>query len=395
MIPGLNQYDRINSDQLEADMGEKIGNAGLGLLRLAMGKTFTVTNESGQASELMFKETSRPLIARVAAAALAILILPITLLLTAIGYAGIFHSKSYSVLCAKHVEQNEKKEEVPPPKQEESESLEREEIAVEAPPEFSRKHARAMNLDFTTVHGKSMLQAALDHLQKDPSMASLFEAWRIMEGQKNGEKSLLDAMADCIKGGTCYGQAMNILELLDSKKRADISEEYLAANMNWKSYVTYQIIHVLHVFLTNQNSAYVAGRNIKGAKERIEAMFPHHTKKGHSSEKLRLRTLDEDALVGHLSDFVRMHIRPWNAKSEDRHNYAVQMTLRGADGGHAAIMYYSESQKRYFWYDPYKPDYGLFSSPDSSKFFRGVAAKLMEYKGSNFENFHFTAYKLD
>lgn len=90
----LTTFNSVNNEN-NADLGEKIGNIGLGLLRIGFGKTVTVKKSSNNLGNTIFTEKMYSTSARVAAVALFILALPITLLLTGIGSVGTAFSKSH------------------------------------------------------------------------------------------------------------------------------------------------------------------------------------------------------------------------------------------------------------------------------------------------------------
>ena len=409
MYPSLIQFNRCSLILMPADIGEKMSDVGFGLLRIAFGKTFEVTQISDKDSP-KFQEVERSLFARISAIVCAILIFPVTAVLAGIGCIGIGWSASHAELHAKYLDQlnvsqqkldteikNNNEEETiinPPLKTEDCSNPTFTDKSLENP--FTCKFSRADSLDLNGVFGKPRVLATLEHLQKDAMIKEVIEQWYNVEKGKSNQKdlSLVDVMTGYLKGGTCYGQAMNILELLGSKKVNEISEEYIANNMTWQHYAYYQIVHILHVFILNCHSAYAYGLSVKEATEKLESVFPHYKKRGHSTEKMNLKDLQPDILVGNFSDFIKMYVRG-NESDGLKHDYAVQVGLNGAASGHAGIIYYSETQERYFWYDPYLPDYGLFSTNDYKNFFKGVANKLLEYKERpDFTHLKFTAYQL-
>ena len=398
MHASLIQFNRVSTTQMPPDLGEKVGSFGLGLLRIGFGKTVEVTYDS-EKSAVGFRASNYSLLTRISAIIGSILILPVTALLAGIGCIGLACSNSHADVHAKYFEwlKNRKASPVEPPAV--PPKTDGEDISLKGKPvqnPFSRKFARADGFDLNGVFGKPSVLSVLGHLQKDKVVDEIIKKWHVIETQKPDQKdlSLVDLMAKFLRGGTCYGQAMNILELLGLKNVKEISEEYLATNMTWQHYVYFQIVHILHVFLLNCSSAYVQGLSVKEAREKIEPLFPHHNKKGHSSSKMKLTDLDKEILVGNFSDFIKMHVRG-NDSNDSKHDYAVQISLKGTSSGHAAIIYYSETEQRYFWYDPYLPDYGLFSTDDHRVFFRGVAEKLIEYQiRPDFTHLQFTAYKL-
>lgn len=415
----------------QPDFGERVAKVGLGLLRLSFGKTVQVTYTEGQ-SHPSFKPLNRSVLTRIAAIIISILTLPASLLLAGIGCIGLNYSKSHPHLYSQYIAQVKAAKPAPNPRSdvpknpvENPPAQPRSDVPknpvknppaqpqadvpknpVEDLPEpqpeapsgtFSKKFERHDGLNFSTIWAKPQVNQTLDHIKKTMNLEQLLNVWLSHERQQPGKENitLLDAMSAHLAGGTCYGQAMNILSLVGSKKSEEITEEYLHKNMSWKSYVYYQILHTLDVFLANLGpTAFVNGMDVKATKRKTASLFPHHKKMGYSTPQWKLTKFDKELLVGEFSDFIKQHIRG-NNPTADKRNYAVQVTLLGKDSGHAGIVYYSETQRRYFWYDPYRPDYGLFSSEGHKTFFRGLADKLMEYKAEKkFTDVKFIAYRL-
>lgn len=389
----LIQFNRLPQVECKADGGEKVAHGGLGLLRLCFGKSVKVTENH------LFKAEDRPLLVRIAAIVLAVLILPVTLILTAIGSIGLACSKSHPGLVDKYLAglitntpkpvSNAPPLEVPPQPSQPN--------PPPSPSPFTKKFERAAGIDFSSVWAKPQVKAALEHLQKDKLLANLLNVWLLRENQMPESKNLnlVDAVFLQLAKGTCYGQAMNILELLGSNKAEAISDQFIIDNMNWQHYVYFQILHTLDVFLDKQgNATLVNGVNVRQAKKHLTSIFPHHNRKGYSTHRWKFAEFDKEKLIGEFSDFIKQHVRG-NHSTSDQHDYAVQITLTGEKFGHAGIIYYSETQKRYFWYDPYRRDYGLFSCADHKAFFNGLADKLLEYKTEKiFTHLKFTAYKI-
>lgn len=88
----------------EPDMGEKLGNFCLGLLRLAIGKSVRLTkvDNSRMPNNWVYKDTNCSLLTRIAAIFAAIILLPLTLLLTLVGTISVSLSKSYAVEYAEY-----------------------------------------------------------------------------------------------------------------------------------------------------------------------------------------------------------------------------------------------------------------------------------------------------
>lgn len=404
MRTSLIQFNRSSLFESKADGGEKAAHGGLGLLRLCFGKTVKVTANNLKSS---FKALDRCLLIRIAAVGLAVLILPVTLLLTTIGFIGLACSKSHPRLVDKYLSQlitNESSTQliteqplalpiiVTPPET----PIPQPKTSV-SPSTFTKKFGRAESIDFSSVWAKPQVYAVLEHLQKDERLAKLLNVWHLRENQKPGKEKLtmVDAISLELAKGTCFGQAMTILELLSSNSAEAISDHFIITNMSWKKHVYFQILHTLDIFLRNQGDvAWVNGVNVKDFKQHVSSLFPNHNRKGYSTPHWKLEKFDKEVLLGEFSDFIKQHVRGNNPTS-DKHDYAVKITLIGENSGHAGIIHYSETQQRYFWYDPYRADYGLFSSEDHQIFFKGLVDKLLDYKTEKiFTKIGFTAYKI-
>jgi hypothetical protein len=86
---------------IKADFGEKIGNIGLGLLRIGFGKSVTVEQIS---DDVIFTKKVHSTSARVAAVALFIIAFPLTIPLAAIGSLGATFSKSHWQMFNSYIE---------------------------------------------------------------------------------------------------------------------------------------------------------------------------------------------------------------------------------------------------------------------------------------------------
>ncbi len=95
MNRSLTYFDRMGSLEGSADLGEKIGNFGLGLLRVGFGRAIVVETVSDRLGKLTFSEKRHSTCARLSALVLFFLALPVTILLTCIGYIASACSKSH------------------------------------------------------------------------------------------------------------------------------------------------------------------------------------------------------------------------------------------------------------------------------------------------------------
>lgn len=99
----LTTFNRTSIEN-NADLGEKIGNIGLGLLRIGFGKTVTVEKLSDDSDKTIFTKKVYSTSARIVAVALFILALPIALLLTGIGCLGTAFSQSHKQISNSHIQ---------------------------------------------------------------------------------------------------------------------------------------------------------------------------------------------------------------------------------------------------------------------------------------------------
>jgi hypothetical protein len=99
----LTTFNRNNIEN-NADLGEKIGNVGLGLLRIGFGKTVTVEKISDDPDKTVFTKKAYSTSARVTAVALFILAFPLTILLGGIGCVGVAFSKSHKQIFNSYIQ---------------------------------------------------------------------------------------------------------------------------------------------------------------------------------------------------------------------------------------------------------------------------------------------------
>lgn len=91
----LTTFSRTDLIESHADLGEKIGDIGLGLLRIGFGKSFTVEKVLNNANKTVFRRKMYSVSVKVAAIAVCILVLPLTILLASIGSIAVACSKSH------------------------------------------------------------------------------------------------------------------------------------------------------------------------------------------------------------------------------------------------------------------------------------------------------------
>ncbi len=94
MNSSLTYFYRIENQESSADVGEKIGNFGLGLLRIGFGRTIIVETVSDSLGKVTFSEKRNSTCARLSALVLFFLALPVTILLACIGFIASSCSKS-------------------------------------------------------------------------------------------------------------------------------------------------------------------------------------------------------------------------------------------------------------------------------------------------------------
>lgn len=100
----LMSFSRNSSIEIKADLGEKVGNIGFGLLRIGFGKTMTVEKISGGGDKITFTEKVYSTSAKVAAVALFVFASPVTIPLAAIGFIGTAFSKSHGQIFKSYIQ---------------------------------------------------------------------------------------------------------------------------------------------------------------------------------------------------------------------------------------------------------------------------------------------------
>lgn len=94
----LTSFHRASGFAIQADLGEKLGNIGLGLLRIGFGKTVSVQKISNNRDIQLKPSFAYPISVRIAAIALYAITFPITIPLTLIGCIGATLSTSHKQL---------------------------------------------------------------------------------------------------------------------------------------------------------------------------------------------------------------------------------------------------------------------------------------------------------
>ncbi|MBS0655810.1 MAG: hypothetical protein JSR46_08540 [Verrucomicrobia bacterium] len=246
---------------------------------------------------------------------------------------------------------------------------------------FSKRYDPITLPNFSTdSYAKQFVLSIVDELRKDPLLDKAMCVWHCAEQKKLGlpQAALIDLLATKLNVGTCYGEAMKILELVAGHDRKSVTDEWLYQRLSVADIVRYQILHYLSLVVREDVSM----------KRAITNRFPHQVANGTVSKEIPFTALHKDDLVGRLSDFLRFELR-----GEER-DYLLLVCFRAVfEWAHAAVIYYSEPQKQFFWYDPYK-DNGLYSTNNRSNFLKGVAEKICSKRCQNMKTFWFTAYQL-
>ena len=94
----LTSFHRASGFTTQADLGEKLGNIGLGLLRIGFGKIVSVQKISNNRDIQLKPSFDYPISVRIAAIALYAIAFPITIPLTFIGCIGATLSTSHKQL---------------------------------------------------------------------------------------------------------------------------------------------------------------------------------------------------------------------------------------------------------------------------------------------------------
>lgn len=100
----LTTFNRINNSESPPDFNEKIGNIGLGLLRIGFGTTVIFKKISEDGAPLVFEKNVHSTSRKVAAIAVFILALPLTVVLTGIGFIGMAFSKTHEKIFNSYIQ---------------------------------------------------------------------------------------------------------------------------------------------------------------------------------------------------------------------------------------------------------------------------------------------------
>lgn len=255
-----------------------------------------------------------------------------------------------------------------------------------APDVFSKKYDPIRLPNFCNdPNAKEFLSSIVDSLRQDPVLDQTITAWH---RQQQTTLGVVDMLAKELSVGTCYGEGMAILELLDNRDRSSITDDWLYQKLTLEASVRYQILHYLHGFIKKG-----AASSAKSTEAAIAKKFPSYMKKTVSSEIMKFRRFKKEDFVGRLSDFIRQDIRGNNQEGKE-HDYSIFVTFRNDSRlGHAAIIYYSEAYKHYFWYDSFT-NCGLYSTGDRRNFLKGIAEKILDKRQIHMDRCWFTAYEL-
>lgn len=381
------RFERDQAVESKADICERFGNFCIGLLPLDMGKTVKVTKSP--TGRTVFEESTELRLHRFTISFFKLSLLIFSPLLIGIGCLGYRYSKSHRDTTKQYVEfaSRQPEPEPSPP------STAVAEVRRVIQDNFHKKFDRAISIN-SHPKAKQILQQIIGSFRVHENLGSIFDAWMglLRQEEKNKTLSEEEILLHVLERGTCYGHSMQILEVIVGTKREFLSEEYIHKSMELKAYVRYQILHHMDIYFKNASSARVKGIPTKHARSILAKAFPHHQKKSKTSEKLALLDLRTEMLTGRLGDFIRNDVKAYDT-AERLHDFAIKITLDGKESGHMAIMYYSENEKRHFWYDPSNAEYGLWSSDNFRDYVRGVAVKIIEYKG-HFDTVKFTAYHI-
>ena len=103
-------FIRATPSENTPDWGEHIGTTCLNILRIGFGQTLVVEKISSAKESLVFSKKVYSLGQRVSAAALSLLLFPVTILLAAIGCIGLVSSKSYQQILSSYINNQKKKQ---------------------------------------------------------------------------------------------------------------------------------------------------------------------------------------------------------------------------------------------------------------------------------------------
>lgn len=249
-------------------------------------------------------------------------------------------------------------------------------------PGFKRESERAGTIDFKSELGKTYIRQALESLSQH-GYHTLIAAWEI-EQSKGAPRDPIDLFATELQDGTCYGQTMTILEFLSAEK--EVSAGNMMSYLKPQKFIYYQIVHLLHVFLSKQKSRYAFGVEVNPALQKLVGLLPNHGRLIGKSGKFSLK---EDSFPERLQDFPRQ------VNLSEETPFAITLTLLSDNDGHSMIVYYDNLKKNYYLYDPYSSFCGLFGSNERKVFFAQVIKHINEVYSSTYTRINLQAYQLE
>lgn len=256
---------------------------------------------------------------------------------------------------------------------------------------LEKKHARFMSDDVSTTNGKVLLGSVLQAAYKNVTLGCTLNIYYSIKRAlpENQGLSDIDIIGKDIAQGTCYGQAMNLLEILSSSYSENCSVESIMEHMDPRKSITYQIVHMLIAYLNGLEAEIFNfyKLNAKMMVADLEKIFPCYGKRKVSSEKISLGNMTQGDLSGHISDYLKLYTRPRDSENRSR-DFIVVAELSNESEGHAALMYYSEKHKKYYWYDPFTWTGGFFSASNLREYLLGISERLIKYsqKQSSFSS---------
>lgn len=359
MNPLFTKFDRdesflANDGCAKIDFCEKTANVTLAFLRISFGKTYTISDKYSFTP----KQTSST--ARIAAIVASILLFPIAVIATTIGMIALYLSKSYWKVEGQFVDH--------------SSNVGDYFTKVTQPNDISQH--------YNYSERKKVLAEVLQEIDKDENIRPLLNQYFSIKREKKEIPAKMEESVywkQYMKMGTCYGQAMAIFQNIKNDESDDFDER-LIFDLNPKQFYKFQILHSIHVKLEGVDKQKVKNLLPVFAQDSDEERFFQPEPK----LELNLKTYVEKGCSDEegIKDVQQKLSRLSTSEEEEcpTSSYCFLIALRGESENHITTAYYSESQNKYFWHDPYSEKKGLFSSKDKDSFFNGLAVHLFQYR---------------
>jgi hypothetical protein len=343
-----------------ADTAEQVGQVAFAPLCWGWGKAVEVYSSHQQ---LLFRDVLISQKVRIISRILTICLLPLTLVFATIGWIACVYSKTYQERFSLF---QAKKHIVP----------------------FEQASLNLVKLD--PAQKKRIICEQIASLRLNHGLARAFSVWFQAEGKS--AINLEEAFFQSLQNGSCFGQTMNVFELMLSGL-PEMTPELVYQNLNPEKYIRYQIIHILHVFFQNENpDSMIGGVNVQPIVDKLNSLLPTYKRQTILSERIKLSNFTEEDLKMRISDYLRENIN--SSQVSEQQDSLIKVSLRSRADGHALLLYYSERTKTYYLCDNPGTSAGLFATNDRSQFLNGMTRKILEHRDSRwkFQFLQFAAF---